>query len=240
MAALAGLALGGCATVVSHYLPLHLRRAWRGRSEQLSLPLRARRRLWPVIGWYLASRAATRQTAAWRTPWPELLLAALFMACIWRFGPGWLAASAMGYCLALVLMAWVDSRSYILPDILTLPLLWAGLLVNLDGVLTPLPHAVLGAVVGYGVLWIFYHVFKWFTGREGMGFGDFKLTAALGAWLGVGELAPLLLLAAVAGLVVGVAGRLRGGPDRPQPFAPFLALAGIMALMWPPHWNGFF
>lgn len=157
LAALAGLALGGCATVVSHYLPLHLRRAWRGRSEQLSLPL-----------------------------------------------------------------------------------LWAGLLVNLDGVLTPLPHAVLGAVVGYGVLWIFYHVFKWFTGREGMGFGDFKLTAALGAWLGVGELAPLLLLAAVAGLVVGVAGRLRGGPDRPQPFAPFLALAGIMALMWPPHWNGFF
>ncbi|OZI77427.1 prepilin peptidase [Bordetella genomosp. 12] len=240
LAALAGLALGGCATVFSHYLPTYLRRVWRGRQAGLNLPPRARRRLWPAVGWWLAAHGAPRQAAAWRTPWPELLLAALFMACVWRFGPGWLAACAMGYCLALVLMAWVDSRSYILPDLLTLPLLWAGLLVNLDGALTPLPHAVLGAVFGYGLLWVFYHVFKWCTGREGMGYGDFKLTAALGAWLGAGALAPLLLLAALAGLIVGVTARLRGGPDRPQPFAPFLALAGIVGLMWPPQWGGLF
>lgn len=241
VAALAGLALGGWVTVLSHYLPAYLRRAWRGRPARACLPPRARRRAWPWIGWYLAARDGTgRRGAAWRAPWPELLLAVLFMACVWRFGAGWLAVCAMVYCLALLLMAWVDSRSCILPDILTLPMLWAGLLVNLDGALTPLPQAVLGAVLGYGLLWVFYHVFKRCTGREGMGYGDFKLTAALGAWLGVGVLAPLLLLAALAGVVAGVAARLRGGPDRPQPFAPFLAMAGVVALLWPPNWDGLF
>ncbi|ANY14817.1 prepilin peptidase [Bordetella pseudohinzii] len=241
LAALAGLALGGWVTVLSHYLPAHLRRAWRGRPARAALPPQARQRAWPWIGWYLASRGgAGRRGPAWRAPWPELLLAALFMACVWRFGASWLAVCAMVYCLALVLMAWVDRRSCILPDILTLPFLWAGLLVNLDGALTPLPQAVLGAVFGYGVLWVFYHGFKRCTGLEGMGYGDFKLTAALGAWLGVGVLAPLLLLAALAGVVAGLAARLRGGPDRPRPFAPFLAMAGVAALLWPPNWGGLF
>ncbi|MEJ2894676.1 prepilin peptidase [Bordetella avium] len=220
-AALAGLALGGAVAVFCQYFPVFLRRVWRGRPVRGSVPRRAKLRAWPMAGWLLAR--------AW--PWPELLLASMFMACLWRFGAGWLALCAMAYCLVLLVLAWVDCRSYLLPDALTLPLLWAGLLVNIDGAITPLPHAVLGAAAGYGVLWLFYQMFKLCTGREGMGFGDFKLTAALGAWLGLGMLGPVMLLAALAGVALGLAARWRGLGGRLQPFGPCLALAGVAGLL---------
>lgn len=246
LAALLGLSLGGLTTIWSYRLPTLLRRRWRGRAAcpaRAGAPATRWWRAWPVIGWWLVGRHDGRRRRpghAWYRPWPELLLAALFCACVWRFGPGWLALAAMAYCLALVCMAWVDWRSYILPDALTLPLLWGGLLVNLDGALVPLSHAVLGAALGYGFLWLFFLGFKGLTGREGMGYGDFKLTAALGAWLGLGMLPLVLLLACLTGVVVGLVDWLRVGRDRPRPFAPCLALAGIGGLMWRPEWAAWF
>lgn len=234
LAIVLGLALGGIATLLSYQLPARLQRQWRGQQPRPSGRPRTRVRAVPFIGWYLLRRrdaGRKRDGLGWHLPWPELVLALLFALCAWRFEAGWLMWCAMAYCMALMMMAWMDARTCILPDILTLPFLWAGLLVNLDGALAPLPQAVLGAVVGYGFLWLFFHVFKRVTGREGMGYGDFKLTAALGAWLGIGMLPAILLVASLAGVVVGVADRLRGGASRPLPFAPYLALAGIVALL---------
>lgn len=237
LALLAGFSLGGLLALWSHCVPAVLRRRWRGQDAARVAPA-ARPAGWsracPGIGWRLTSRRLRRR-AGWTTPWPELLLAALFGGCLWRYGMGWLAWAAMAYCLALALMAWIDWRSYLLPDMLTLPLMWAGLLVNLGGAFAPPIHALAGLVVGYGFLWLFFQAFRRITGREGMGQGDFKLMAALGAWLGVEMLLPVLLLSSLLGVVAGVWDRVRRGHDRPQPFAPCLALAGVCVLWWRPE-----
>ncbi len=163
----------------------------------------------------------------------QILTAALFATCVWRFGPSPMALCAMGLVAALIVLAWIDFYSGLLPDAITLPLTWAGLLVNLGGALAPLPHAVLGAVAGYGFLWMIFHLFKFFTGRDGMGYGDFKLLAALGAWLGLPVIPWVLLAAALAGSVMGllltIVGRTRCG--QPLPFGPYLAAAGMLALL---------
>lgn len=204
-------------------------------------PIRGWRRL-PVAGWlWLRGRCgACGNAIGWRYPVTELATAALFALCVWRFGPTPLALCAMLLCAALVALAWIDLQTSLLPDAITLPLAWLGLLVNLGGAIAPLPLAVLGAVVGYVFLWLLFHMFRLLTGREGMGYGDFKLLAALGAWFGLAALPALLLMASLAGVagagILRLTGRARRG--QPLPFGPYLALAGVVMLLTPggPAW----
>ena len=160
---------------------------------------------------------------------------ALAAACGGCFGATPAALAATGCVLVLWTLAWIDGRTGLLPDGLTLPLLWAGLLVNLDDTFAFLPDAVLGAVAGYLCLWTLYLVFLRLTGREGMGYGDFKLTAALGAWLGWQALPGILLSASLGGLCFAVWLRATGraGAGQHLVFGPWLALAGAWALLGP-------
>jgi leader peptidase (prepilin peptidase)/N-methyltransferase len=189
----------------------------------------------PLLGWLkLGGRcAACKARIPVRYPLVELATGALFAAVGWRFGP---TAAAMLWCgavAALVALAAIDWDTTVLPDALTLPLLWAGILAAALGYTIPLPTAVWGAVTGYLSLWSVYWLFKLTTGKEGMGYGDFKLLAALGAWLGWQMIVPIVLLASVIGAVVGIAMKmsstLREG--RYVPFGPFLAGAGIVVML---------
>ncbi|SHI12421.1 prepilin peptidase [Pollutimonas bauzanensis] len=130
----------------------------------------------------------------------------------------------------LLLLAWVDIKTGLLPDALTLSLMWVGLLFNLDGLIAPLRSAVLGAAAGYLLLWAANRAHRWAIGRDGMGYGDFKLTAALGAWFGVALLPWIVLGACIAGWGAAMARRRAGRADRPLPFGPSLAAAGLAAL----------
>jgi prepilin signal peptidase PulO-like enzyme (type II secretory pathway) len=165
----------------------------------------------------------------------SVFCAVTFAGCAWRFGPVPLALCAMVLCAALVVLASIDLQVRLLPDAVTLPLAWLGLLVNLNGAFVPLPQAVLGAVCGYLFPWLLFHVFRFFTGRDGMGYGDFKLLAALGAWLGVAALPALLLGASLAGVAAGLLLRLFGRVERGQalPFGPYLVAAGLITLYFP-------
>ncbi|MVW79169.1 prepilin peptidase [Bordetella sp. 02P26C-1] len=196
-------------------------------------PVRGWQRL-PILSWVFTRGHCSDCGASigWRYPVTETLTAILFALCAWQFGPTPLALAAMGFCAALLLLSWIDLQTCLLPDAVTLPLAWAGLLVNLHGAITPLPLAVLGAVAGYLFLWLLFHVFRLVTGREGMGYGDFKLLAALGAWLGLASLPMLLLVASISGVVAALCLRLIGRAQAGQalPFGPYLALAGVVML----------
>ncbi|AKM30136.1 hypothetical protein AB870_08480 [Pandoraea faecigallinarum] len=161
-----------------------------------------------------------------------LLTGALSAAISWRFGPTWQSIGALGLVWTLVALAYIDHDTQLLPDILTLPLLWAGLLCNLGHWFAALPSAVIGAAAGYTSLWAMYWVYWWIRRREGMGFGDFKLFAALGAWFGWTALPQILLVACVLAIVFAgsawVMGRLRS--DQMFPFGAFLAVAGVVTL----------
>lgn len=188
----------------------------------------------PLVGWaFSRGQCAVCQGAiGWRYPITELVTAILFGLCAWHFGASVMALCAMGLCAALVLLAWIDLQTCLLPDVITLPLVWVGLLINLDGALVPLPSAVLGAVVGYLSLWLLFHMFRLITRREGMGYGDFKLFAALGAWFGTDALPVMLLVASLAGVLGALCLRAIGHAQRGQalPFGPYLALAGVVML----------
>lgn len=173
-------------------------------------------------------------------PLVECLTAVLFAAAFWRFGATALALAAMLLMAALIALAVIDLRTMLLPDVITQPLLWSGLLVNWSGHgLTPLHDAVAGAVAGYGVLWLVATSYQLLRGKEGMGQGDFKLLAALGAWLGWQALPGIILVASLLGVVVGllliVTRRLHH--EAPLPFGPCLALGGVAALLLPPAWG---
>ncbi|WP_233234152.1 A24 family peptidase [Bordetella sp. LUAb4] len=188
----------------------------------------------PVLGWLLLRGrcAECQQPISWRYPVLECLTAVGFAACVWRFGPGVQALLAMLLVAALLALAWIDIDTGLLPDVITLPLLWVGLLANVADIFAPTTQAVLGAAVGYGLLWLLFHGYHLLTGREGMGYGDFKLLAALGAWLGLAALPLLLLAASLTGALVGlflIATR-RARRGQPQPFGPYLAAAGIVTL----------
>jgi leader peptidase (prepilin peptidase)/N-methyltransferase len=170
-----------------------------------------------------------------RYPAVELVCAALFAWCGWHWGLGWEALIWSGFAAALLTLTCIDWDTTLLPDDITLPLLWAGLCAaGLGWIHTPLTSSLWGAVAGYLSLWLVYWAFKLLTGKEGMGYGDFKLFAALGAWLGWQALIPVILMASVIGAVVGIAikvlGSLREGGY--VPFGPFLALAGLTAMMF--------
>jgi len=190
----------------------------------------------PLASWLaLRGRCSACGTAiSARYPLVEVLTALLFAAVAWRFGPQPVALLWCGAVAVLVALAAIDWDTTVLPDVLTLPLLWAGLVAAALGWSTlALPSALWGAVAGYLSLWSVYWLFKLTTGKEGMGFGDFKLMGALGAWLGVKMIIPILLGASIIGAVVGIAMKLQSSlrEGRYVPFGPFLAGAGIAVML---------
>jgi leader peptidase (prepilin peptidase)/N-methyltransferase len=168
-----------------------------------------------------------------RYPLIELLCAALSGFTAWHFGFGMAGAAALLFLWALIALCFIDLDTQLLPDSITLPLLWAGLLLNLSGTFTDISSAVVGAAAGYLTLWSVFWLFKLTTGKEGMGYGDFKLLAALGAWLGATAILPIVLMASVLGAVIGLmmkaSGSLRQG--RFVPFGPFLAGGGVVVIL---------
>ncbi|WP_404377673.1 prepilin peptidase [Vreelandella aquamarina] len=252
-----GLCLGSFLNVVITRLPVMLMRQWRNEAlEALEQPIEPAPRFnlayppsmcpscehaiaWhdnlPLVGW-LKRRgrcAHCRTRISPQYPVVELMGGVLAVAILALHGPSMASLFIYAACLTLLALTVIDLRTYLLPDILTLPLLWAGLLYQLLFQPVMLPSAVWGAIAGYLVLWSFYWLFKLVTGKEGMGFGDFKLLAALGAWLGWSMLPLLLVVSAGIGAICGLAAqalspRLRG---QPLPFGPFLALAGWAGLL---------
>ncbi len=169
-----------------------------------------------------------------RYPVIELLTGTLSALLVWRFGGAATGLAALAFGYLLIAMTFIDADTKLLPDDLTLLLLWCGLLINLNGTFVPLKDAVIGAAAGYLCLWAVYWLFKLATGKEGMGYGDFKLLAALGAWLGWTMLPVIILLSSLVGAVVGITLIVftKHGRDNPIPFGPYLAAAGMIALLY--------
>ena len=169
-----------------------------------------------------------------RYPLVELLSGVLTMAVAAHFGYGIQAAGAMVLTWYLIALSFIDFDTQLLPDSLTLPLMWLGLALSLAGVYTDVETSLIGAIAGYGTSWIVFQGFRLLTGKEGMGFGDFKLLAALGAWMGWQLLPAIILLSSIAGAVIGVSLMVFRGRDKniPIPFGPYIAIAGWIALLW--------
>lgn len=257
------LVIGSFLNVVIHRLPVMLERTWlrqcqemsgaetsaadaeetynlitpRSRCPHCNHNITALQNI-PVISflWLKGKCVACGHPISWRYPIVELLTAILSMVVIWHLGITFAGGAALLFTWMLIALAVIDFDHQILPDNLTLPLIWIGLLVNLDPnpAFAPLTSAVIGAVAGYLSLWSVFHIFKLITGKEGMGYGDFKLFAAFGAWLGWQNLPLIVLLASLVGAIVGGALILVLGRDRqlPIPFGPFLCAAGWIALLW--------
>ena len=256
--AVIGLLVGSFLNVVIHRLPKMMDNDWRSQcaelhgqatpdTEVLSLsvprsrcpqcghPITALENI-PVISW-LALRgkcSACRTPISLRYPIVEALTSLLSTLAAVHFGFGWAAAGALLLIWGLIALTFIDYDTQLLPDSITLPLLWAGLLLNLFGTYTDLQSAVVGAMLGYLSLWSVYWGFKLVTGKEGMGYGDFKLLAALGAWLGWQTLPLIILLSSLVGALLGIALIVltKRGRNVPIPFGPYLATAGLIALLW--------
>lgn len=190
----------------------------------------------PVVSWLALGGQcrACKARISPRYPLVEALTGLLSGVVAWHFGFSWTLAGGLVLTWALVALAFIDLDTTLLPDDITLPLAWAGLLLNLNAVFVPLADAVIGAAAGYLCLWTVYQAFKLVTGKEGMGFGDFKLLAAIGAFLGWKMLPVVILLSSVVGALVGIglivfARHARG---KPIPFGPYLAAAGFIGLVW--------
>lgn len=198
----------------------------------------------PVLS-YLAlggKCSACKTPISMRYPLIEALTGALSGLVAWHFGFGGMAIAALFFTYALIALTFIDFDTFLLPDDITLPLLWAGLLINLNHGITDLNSAVIGAAAGYLSLWSIYWLFKLATGKEGMGYGDFKLLAAIGAWFGWQLLPAVILLSSLAGSAIGIGLILlaRHGRNVPIPFGPYLALGGIAALFWGPQLAGLY
>ena len=174
------------------------------------------------------------QSISIRYPTIELVAGLLAAVCAWQFGFGMTAVFATLFSWALLVLCMIDFDTQYLPDDITLPFLWLGLAVNLFGLFVSLHAAVLGAICGYGILWLIYQAFRLLTGKEGMGYGDFKLLAMIGAWLGWDSLPVVIILSSLVGAVVGIGMILFRNHDRQQPipFGPYLATAGWITLVW--------
>ncbi|MDX7758762.1 prepilin peptidase [Aeromonas hydrophila] len=190
----------------------------------------------PLLSWlWLKGRCRECQAPiSARYPLVELLTALLSLVVAATYPPGWGLLAALLLTWVLVALTFIDLDKMLLPDQLTLPLLWSGLLFNLAGGFAPLADAVIGTMAGYLVLWSLYWAFKLLTGKEGMGYGDFKLLAALGAWLGWQALPIVLLLSSLVGAFIGIGLILLRNhhQNKPIPFGPYLAIAGWIALLW--------
>jgi leader peptidase (prepilin peptidase) / N-methyltransferase len=253
-----GLVVGSFLNVVIHRLPIMMERDWLAQCAELRgeeaptqepLSLAMPRSRCPACGHaitalenipilsYLALGGrcrGCRVRISPRYPLVEALTGIAFALAAWKFGPSAAAAGAMLFIAAMIALTFIDFDKQLLPDDITLPLLWAGLLFNAFGVFADLKSAVLGAAAGYLLLWSVYWLFKLATGKEGMGFGDFKLLAAIGAWTGWAMLPLTILLSSFVGAVVGIALMVlaKHGRDVPIPFGPYLAAAGVIALLW--------
>ncbi len=190
----------------------------------------------PLLSWlFLKGRcSACYHPISARYPLVELLCALASLAVAAYYPPGWTLAGALLLTWMLLALTFIDFDKLLLPDQLTLPLLWLGLLLNISGQYVSLTDAVIGAAAGYLVLWSIYWAFKLLTGKEGMGYGDFKLLAALGAWLGWQSLPLILILSSCVGAVLGITLVVmkRQHQEKPMPFGPYLAIAGWIALLW--------
>lgn len=193
----------------------------------------------PIIS-YLALRgrcSACRNPISARYPIIEFVSGALSGLLAYKFGFGYELAASLVFTWALISLTMIDADTQLLPDNITLPLLWLGIICNTQGLFTTLPSSIWGAVFGYLSLWMVFWIFKLLTGKEGMGYGDFKLLAALGAWMGWQALPLTILLSSVVGAVIGIAGIIILGRDKnvPMPFGPYLAIAGWIYFMWGPQ-----
>ena len=267
------LLVGSFLNVVIHRLPIMLDRQWREHARELlaggaaapspaasepynlvvprsacphcGAPITALQNI-PVVSWLALGGkcAACKAPISARYPIVELATAVLSAVVAWHFGWHWQTLAALVFTWILVALTVIDLDHQLLPDVLTLPLLWLGLLLTVawqPGLRAPAPvdpvSAIVGAAAGYLSLWLVYWAFKLATGKEGMGYGDFKLFAAFGAWMGWQMLPLIILLSAVTGAVVGIALIVARGRDRnvPIPFGPYLAAAGWIALLWGPQ-----
>jgi leader peptidase (prepilin peptidase)/N-methyltransferase len=263
LAGILGLLVGSFLNVVIYRLPKMMERQWalecaeltgtpaqKAETFNLFLPRSRCSNCGHVIRWYenipllsylfLRGRCSVCGTGfGLRYPLVEAATGALFFFCAWRWGVSATGLAWSGFAAALVALALIDWDTTLLPDDITLPLLWAGLIVAALGwnPQVPLGLAVWGAVAGYLSLWTVYWVFKLVTGKEGMGYGDFKLFAALGAWMGWPALVPMILMASVIGAVVGIAMKFSNGLREGGyvPFGPFLAGAGLTAMVFGPQ-----
>lgn len=257
-----GLVVGSFLNVVILRLPRMMERDWRAQcrellqleadpadTEALSLvtprshcPACRHRIRWyeniPVMSYlFLGGKCSNcGKHISLRYPVIEIIAGLLAAVSAWQFGFGMTAIFATLFSWALLTLCMIDFDTQYLPDDITLPFLWLGLGVNLFGLFVPLHAAVLGAICGYGILWLIYHAFRLLTGKEGMGYGDFKLLGMIGAWLGWGSLPVVIILASLVGAVVGISLILFRDHDRQQPipFGPYLAAAGWITLIWGP------
>ena len=261
VAGLLGLCVGSFLNVVIHRLPKMMEQDWhaqcadlRGETPSTATALtlaRPRSRCpscghqitalenIPIISYaLLRGRCSSCGTSiSPRYPVVEAVTGLLSAYAVWHFGPTLQGAGALLLIWALIALTGIDFDTQLLPDSITLPLLWLGLAFNLAGTYVDLFSAVIGAMLGYLTLWSVFWLFKLATGKEGMGFGDFKLLAALGAWLGWQMLPAIILLSSIVGAVVGISliVATRHGRNTPIPFGPYLAAAGIIALFWGPQ-----
>ena len=263
LAGILGLLIGSFLNVVIHRMPVMMQRESdnyvasesgrplphqdnynltvpRSRCPQCSHAISAIENI-PVLS-YLALRGKCRGCKAGisiRYPSVEVCTGLISALLVWRFGFGLAGAATLVFAWLLIAMSCIDADTQLLPDDLTYPLLWCGLLVNITATFVPLDEAVIGAVAGYMSLWSIYWAFKLLTGKEGMGYGDFKLLAALGAWLGWKMLPIVVLMSSLVGAVVGISLIIisRRGRDNPIPFGPYLAAAGMLALLFGPMLN---
>lgn len=203
----------------------------------------------PVLSWLLLRGRcrACHGAISMRYPIVEALTALLAVLVIWQFGPTWQGAAALVLTFGLIALAFIDFDTQLLPDSITLPLLWLGLLLSLNGMFATSTEAIIGAAVGFLALWLVFHAFRLLTGKEGMGRGDFKLLAMFGAWFGWQAVPQIILLSAVPGALFGIGLIATGRQEsaQPMPYGPFLAIAGWIALMWGPgltdaylRWSG--
>jgi leader peptidase (prepilin peptidase)/N-methyltransferase len=259
-AALLGLCVGSFLNVVIHRLPKIMERQWKAECAEVAGQEPASPERYnlvvprsacpacghrisaleniPVLSWLVLRGRCTSCKApiSMRYPAVELLTGALSGYIAWHFGFGMAAAGALFFTWSMIALTFIDLDTFFLPDSITLPLLWLGLLFNINATYVSLSSAVIGAAAGYLTLWSVYWAFKWATGKEGMGYGDFKLLAAIGAWLGWAMLPLTILLSSLVGAVIGIGLIVFAGRGRsvPIPFGPYLAIAGMIALLHGP------
>ena len=263
LALILGLLVGSFLNVVIYRVPEGLNRNWKLQAKQmLDLPLeqgegerfnilmppshcpscKAAIKPWqniPILSYVLLKGQCKHCHAAisLRYPLVELLTGLVFAVCAWKFGATWTALAAMAFSAYLIAMIFIDADTQLLPDQLTLPLMWGGIVFHLaayllqaDWGVTNLVDSLLGAIVGYMSLWSIFQLFKLVTGKEGMGYGDFKLLAALGAWLGISVLPIIIIMSAVVGLIFALI--MKVAKNQPMPFGPYLAISGWIVLVF--------
>jgi len=265
---LIGLAVGSFLNVVAYRLPVMLDRDWKSQCRELmelspgaaeeeafnlsqppsrcpecGHPIRIRENI-PVVSFLLLRGrcAACSQPISVRYPIVEAATGLLSLAVAWHFGVSWETPAALFLTWALIALSLIDFDHQILPDSIVLPTLWLGLILSLFGIFSDAPAAIIGAAAGYLALWSVFQLFRLITGKQGMGYGDFKLLALFGAWLGWQSLFQIVLISSLVGAVVGLSLILFMGRDRtiPIPFGPYLATAGWISMLWGEQINRFY